>query len=94
MSAPAIERVPQLSDRARAIIDFEKMWWSLPASKESEIRERFGMSSTRYYQELNALIDTEAALAYDPLLVKRLRRLRVQRQKERTAKRLGIKIPS
>ena len=94
MSAPAIERVPQLSDRARSIIDFEKSWWSLPASKESEIRERFGMSSTRYYQELNALIDTEAALAYDPLLVKRLRRLRAQRQKERTAKRLGIKIPS
>jgi len=81
-----------LADHDRAILDFEKSWWSLPGSKESEIREQFGTSSTRYYQTLNALIDTEAALAYDPLLVKRLRRLRAARQKERTARRLGIKV--
>ena len=94
MSELAIASVPQLDERGCAILDFEKSWWSLPASKESEIRERFGMSATRYYQELNGLIDTQAALAYDPLLVKRLRRLRVERQKERTARRLGVKISS
>ena len=38
------------------------------------------------------LLDTEAALAYDPLLVKRLRRLRAARQKERTARRLGVNL--
>jgi len=83
---------PVLAADDRAILDFEKSWWSLDGSKESEIRERFGISSTRYYQALNALIDNEAALAYDPLLVKRLRRLRAARQKERTARRLGVRV--
>ncbi len=81
-----------VSDQQAALLDFEKLWWALPGSKESEIRERFDMSPTRYYQLLNALIDTEAALAYDPLLVKRLRRLRATRQKERTARRLGVNL--
>jgi hypothetical protein len=81
-----------LTEQERGVLDFEKSWWSLPGAKEAEIRERFGISATRYYQLLNALIDNDAALAYDPLLVKRLRRLRIARQKERTAKRLGIKI--
>ncbi len=83
---------PVLDEHGRAILDFEKSWWSLPGSKESEIREQFGTSATRYYQDLNALIDTEAALSYNPLLVKRLRRLRAARQKERTARRLGVKV--
>ncbi|MEA4944187.1 MAG: DUF3263 domain-containing protein [Propionicimonas sp.] len=81
-----------LTDLEAALLDFEKHWWSLPGSKETEIRERFNLSTTRYYQLINALIDTEAALAYDPLLVKRLRRLRTARQRERTARRLGINI--
>ncbi|MBK9696352.1 MAG: DUF3263 domain-containing protein [Propionibacteriaceae bacterium] len=82
----------RLSEFQTALLDFEKAWWALPSSKEAEIRERFEISTTRYYQLLNALIDTEAALAYDPLLVKRLRRLRASRQKERTARRLGVTI--
>jgi len=81
-----------LTESQADLLDFEKLWWSLPGSKEAEIRERFGISTTRYYQLLNALIDTEAALAYDPLLVKRLRRLRSARQRERTARRLGVTI--
>lgn len=52
--------------------------------------ELFDISATRYYQELNALIDSEAALAHDPLLVKRLRRMRSSRQKARAARRLGM----
>jgi hypothetical protein len=81
-----------LNDEQAALLDFEKNWWSLTGSKESEIRERFGISPTRYYQLLNALIDTPDALAHDPLLVKRLRRLREARQKERTARRLGVSL--
>jgi hypothetical protein len=50
------------------------------------------MSATRYYQVLNALIDQPAALAYDPLLIKRLRRLRAARQRARSARRLGIDV--
>ncbi len=93
MSDPAaVVRPVGLTESQAALLDFEKHWWSLPGSKEAEIRERFGLSTTRYYQLLNALIDTEAALAYDPLLVKRLRRMRTARQRERTARRLGVSI--
>jgi hypothetical protein len=50
------------------------------------------MSATRYYQVLNALIDTPAAMTADPMLVKRLRRLRASRQRQRSARRLGIDV--
>ena len=50
------------------------------------------MSATRYYQVLNALIDTQAALEHDPMLVKRLRRMRAQRQRARSARRLGVQL--
>lgn len=81
-----------LSEQQAALLDFEKHWWSLDGSKESEIRDRFDISPTRYYQLLNALIDSPDALAYDPLLIKRMRRLREMRQKERTARRLGVSL--
>ncbi len=92
MSDPMAVTPAELTAQQAGLLDFEKQWWSLPGSKESEIRERFDISPTRYYQLLNALIDSEAALAYDPLLVKRLRRLRTTRQKERTARRLGVNL--
>ena len=92
MSDPMAVRPAGLTEQQAALLDFEKQWWALPGSKESEIRERFEISPTRYYQLLNALIDTEAALVHDPLLVKRLRRLRATRQKERTARRLGVNL--
>lgn len=92
MSDPLAVAASGLSEQQAALLDFEKQWWALPGSKESEIRERFSISPTRYYQVLNALIDSEEALAHDPLLVKRLRRLRSSRQKERTARRLGVNL--
>lgn len=79
----------QLSARDAAILDFEREWFRYPGGKEQGIREKFDLSATRYYQILNALLDTEAALAHDPLLVKRLRRLRDERQRNRSAKRLA-----
>jgi uncharacterized protein DUF3263 len=92
MSDPMPTAPAGLSEQQAELLDFEKQWWALPGSKESEIRERFDISPTRYYQLLNALIDTGEALAYDPLLVKRLRRLRASRQKDRTARRLGVNL--
>jgi len=92
MSDPMPVATAGLSEQQASLLEFEKQWWALPGSKESEIRERFDISPTRYYQLLNALIDSEAALAHDPLLVKRLRRLRSTRQKERTARRLGVNL--
>lgn len=84
--------IGSLSELERGVLDFEKSWWTLAGAKETEIQGRFNFSATRYYQLLNALLDNPAALAYDPLLVKRLRRLRSARQKERTAKRLGVQV--
>ena len=86
-AAPSVEG---LTDRDRRIIDFERQWWKYAGSKESAIKELFDMSPTRYYQVLNALIDSPAALAFDPMLIKRLRRMRSSRQRARTARRLGI----
>jgi Protein of unknown function (DUF3263) len=81
-----------LSERDREIIAFERQWWKYAGSKETAIKELFDMSSTRYYQVLNALIDRPEALAFDPLLTKRLRRLRSARQRQRSARRLGIEL--
>lgn len=81
---------PELSERDREILAFERQWWKYAGSKETAIKELFGMSSTRYYQVLNALIDNPVAIAHDPMLVKRLRRLRSSRQRARSARRLGI----
>ena len=92
MSEPMAVTPAGLSEQQVALLEFEKQWWAMPGSKESEIRERFDISPTRYYQLINALIDSEIALAHDPLLVKRLRRLRSTRQKERTARRLGVNL--
>ena len=82
----------ELSARDAEILDFERTWWRSPGAKEQTIRESFDMSPTRYYQVLNALIDNPAALAVDPLLVKRLRRLRDERRRNRSASRLGIDL--
>ena len=81
-----------LSERDREILAFERQWWKYAGAKEQAVRELFDMSATRYYQVLNALIDTPAALEADPMLVKRLRRLRASRQRQRSARRLGIEV--
>ncbi|MFQ6326629.1 MULTISPECIES: DUF3263 domain-containing protein [unclassified Nocardia] len=81
-----------LSRRERDILDFERKWWKYAGAKEEAIRELFGMSPTRYYQVLNAVVDRQEALAADPMLVKRLRRLRASRQKARAARRLGFQV--
>jgi len=81
-----------LSERDRQIIDFERHWWTYAGAKEQAIKDLFDMSATRYYQVLNQLIDNPVALAHDPMLIKRLRRLRAQRQKSRSARRLGIEL--
>ena len=88
----AAAEVGALSRRDREILAFERQWWKYAGAKEQAIRELFDMSATRYYQVLNALIDTPEALAADPMLVKRLRRLRASRQRQRSARRLGIEV--
>jgi hypothetical protein len=81
--------VRALDHREREILAFEGQWWKYAGAKEQAVRELFAMSATRYYQVLNALIDRPEALAADPLLIRRLRRLRASRQRTRSARRLG-----
>jgi len=81
-----------LSRREHDILAFERQWWKFAGVKEDAIKELFSMSATRYYQVLNALVDRPEALAADPMLVKRLRRLRASRQKARAARRLGFEV--
>ena len=79
----------ELTERDLAILDFERSWWKHAGVKEQAIKERFEMSATRYYQLLNDLLEHPAAMTQDPILVKRLKRLRVYRQRQRVARLLG-----
>jgi hypothetical protein len=81
-----------LSERDQEVLAFERQWWKYAGAKEQAIRDLFDLSATRYYQILNALIDSPAALAHDPMLVKRLRRMRSARQVARSARRLGVDV--
>ena len=74
-----------LSDRDKAILRFEEERLNDIGSKHDAIRNTFGISHQRYYQLVNALIDTQAAEAYRPLVVHRLRRLRAERAETRKA---------
>jgi hypothetical protein len=71
------------------LLDFERQAWGSAVAKHLAVRERFGVSPARYYQQLNRLIDRPEALQYDPMLVQRLRRLREIRRRTRFATRLG-----
>ena len=92
LAGDSLDESSGLSRRDREILAFERQWWKYAGAKEQAIRELFDMSATRYYQVLNGLIDTPQALAADPMLVKRLRRLRASRQRQRSARRLGIEV--
>jgi hypothetical protein len=71
------------------MLTFERQWWRRPGAKETAIRDRFDLTPTRYYQVLNALVDRPDALAADPLLIRRLRRVRAARQRTRSSQGVG-----
>lgn len=84
----------QLTDDEKAVLNFERAWWKYAGAKEQAIRETFDVSATRHYQRVNAIIDMPAALEHDPLLVRRLRRLRDARATQRSAGRLNLEAGS
>ena len=88
-TAAPVARAGALTRREHDMLAFERQWWRRPGAKESAIRDRFDQAPTRYYQVLNALVDQPAALAADPLLVRRLRRLRAARGQRRSSRVLG-----
>src|SRR5690606_40177906 len=55
----------ELTERDKAILDFERSWWTQPGPKEAAIVERFELSATRYYQILNELLETPEAYDHD-----------------------------
>jgi len=84
----------ELTGRERQILEFERQWWKYAGAKEQAIRDLFDMSATRYYQIINNLIDRPEAMSFDPMLVKRLSRMRAARQRARSARRLGVEVTS
>lgn len=79
----AVTAADGLSARDVAVLAVERRGWPGPGAKERAIRERLGISPTRYYQLLNALLDDARALAHDPVTVNRLRRRRESRRANR-----------
>jgi hypothetical protein len=77
----------ELSDQEQEILAFEREWWRYATGKEQAVRDRFGLTVDDYYRTLSRLLDGEEALAHDPLLVRRLRRLRATRRRHRAARR-------
>lgn len=82
-SEPARDADAGLPERDHRILDFERRWWRHAGAKEEAIRAEFGIPVARYYQMLNAVIDTPAAERHDPLLVRRLQRARDARTRAR-----------
>lgn len=80
---PSTAPAPELTERERAMIEFERSWWTMDDTRDLLIRARFSCSSEDYYQELNQLLDHPGALAFDPLVVRRLRRQRERRRRAR-----------
>ena len=89
MPPAGYREVVPLTDRDRALLDFEGEWRRHRGAKEEAIRTELGLSPARYYQLLGRLIDTVEALEHDPMLVKRLRRVRDSREQARLARAAG-----
>ena len=82
-AAPSATAPAQLSERDQAVLAFERQWWRHVGAKEEAIRATFSLSAARYYQLLGALVDSPLALAFDPMLVNRLQRMRSVRSEAR-----------
>jgi hypothetical protein len=77
-----------LTDDELAMLDFEAGWWKYAGAKDQAIREKFDLTTTRYYQRLNALINRPEAIQQRPLIVKWLRRIRDHKQRQRAGRRI------
>ena len=89
---PINDSAAGLSELEIKMLEFERTWWRHAGAKESSIKELFNLTPPAYYQLLNNLIDREAALMAEPILVKRLRRLRESRTVARSSSKLGFTL--
>lgn len=79
----------RLSELQRGVLDFERQWYTYGGAKDTAIRQRFDLSAAEYFQLLGGLLDNPDAYAHDPILIKRLRRIRDSRQRGRAASRIA-----
>lgn len=86
MTDPRAAEPPRthLDETEVRLLAFERSWADRVGNREAAIRAEFGVSSARYYQMLYALIDSPIAVRHDPILVRRLQRLRESRRRTRT----------
>jgi len=91
MSSTSVQTSLRLEPRLRAVLDLERSWRACGGtSKARAVRERLGLSPARYHQLLDRVIDLPEAVTYDPVLVRRLRRMREERRRARSIHRLGL----
>lgn len=73
-----------LTPRERLILTFEEQYPKAGGMKDQRIRETFGFSAVRFYQQLYALAGRQDAEEEFPQLVHRLRRLMAKRSDARS----------
>jgi len=81
MDEDTAQRIEGLTERQRELLDFERTWWQFDEHRDDLIRARFGCEPDEYYAELNRVLELPAAMAHDPLVVRRFRRRRVRRRR-------------
>lgn len=80
---PAEPPRSELDETELRVLAFEREWADRVGNREAAIRSQFGVSPARYYQMLYALLESPLAVRHDPLLVRRLQRLRDSRRRAR-----------
>jgi hypothetical protein len=78
------EPVHVLTELDVRVLAFERRQWRRQDAKAQAIKAEFDLSATEYYQLLQRVIDNPAALAAEPVLINRLRRLRAERARARS----------
>lgn len=63
------------------LLEFERHPWLHAGPKEQAIRDRFGLTPTRYYQALVGVLQDPASLAIDAQTVRRLQRAMTSRRR-------------
>lgn len=79
----------ELTELEAEILRFEGRWPTYGGAKDHAIREQFDMSAAEYFQVLGRLLDSPAAYVEEPVLIKRLRRIRDSRQDTRAQARIS-----
>lgn len=76
MGEPEHRAPQQLSEFDQQVLAFMRRSYKYKGARDLAIQQQFDLTAVQFFQHLNHLLDTEAALAHDPILVNRLRRNR------------------